>query len=172
MEISGKIQAIKFDVDMKRWSVLIGDTWISAFEKEDTDPALKALMRELKKGDHVSIDATESVSKKTGKTYLNIKGIERVIQGADITSPPPPSGITAPPSAPVDHGTTAKGKAVQSGGYDATDLRISRGGACHDAATVVAAEIREGRKFSDGKELEDYFLTLADRIAYYIIKGE
>jgi len=170
--MEGKIESITFNPDWKRWNLKIGGLEMSAFENEPTPtkpgtpPELKALMRELKRGDLVKVETIESKSQKTGKMYLNIDTLERVIQTRDVNAPPLPSGAIVPPA------DTPKGKAVPTQDYGHTDIRISRGGACHDAAEVVAAEIRMGRKFADARELTDYFLNLADTIAHFILTGE
>ena len=102
MLVSGKIK--QKSVANERVSILIGETWISAFINADAKiaPEVKDLLRELIVGDEAQFECVENVSKKTGQTYRNIVGAIRVtrLDGPNVEVAPP--SAPSAPSARVD----------------------------------------------------------------------
>jgi hypothetical protein len=93
MTVIGRIK--QKTVKNERVSLLVGETWISAFiNAESKVPAeVKETLRELIVGDQAEFECVENVSKKTGTTYLNIVGVMRVKDvHDDIESPVRPDG--------------------------------------------------------------------------------
>jgi len=138
MLVSGKIK--QKSVANERVSILIGETWISAFINADAKiaPEVKDLLRELIVGDEAQFECVENVSKKTGQTYRNIVGVIRVTRlGGPNVEVAPPSAPSAP-SARVD--------APKEGDTRVRSMLVAY---CKDLVVAGKIELTEWREWAD-----------------------